>query len=199
MGGFSLGIVLGWTSPILPFLTNCNDQSSIFNTNFNNCTLPKAFTKEEGSWISSLFGIGALFSCAITGILMSKIGRKWTLIALNGPLLLGWMCLLIPAYKTDITNPYWFYVGRILTGLGTGGFAAVGPVYISEVTETSIRGSIGTESLQPFDTINLSTYCKVTSSRLRYYSILDSFSQTSQYIRIKFALHKQSVNPWVSY
>ena len=157
MGGFSLGIVLGWTSPILPFLTNCNDQSSIFNENINNCTLPKAFTKEEGSWISSLFGIGALFSCAITGILMSKIGRKWTLIALNGPLLLGWMCLLIPAYKTDITNPYWFYVGRILTGLGTGGFAAVGPVYISEVTETSIRGSIGTESLQTFDTKNLST------------------------------------------
>ena len=152
MGGFSLGIVLGWTSPILPFLTNCNDQSSIFNENFNNCTLPKAFTKEEGSWISSLFGIGALFSCAITGILMSKIGRKWTLVALNGPLLLGWMCLLIPAYKTDITNPHWFYIGRILTGLGTGGFAAVGPVYISEVTETSIRGSIGTESLRTFST-----------------------------------------------
>ena len=130
---------------------------------------------------------------------MSKIGRKWTLIALNGPLLLGWICLLIPAYKTDITTPNLFYIGRILTGLGTGGFATVGPVYISEVTETSIRGSIGTESLQPFDTINLSTYCKVTSSRLRYYSILDSFSQTSQYIRIKFALHKQSVNPWVSY
>ena len=158
MGGFSLGIVLGWTSPILPFLTNCNDQSSIFNTNFNNCTLPKAFTKEEGSWISSLFGIGALFSCAITGILMSKIGRKWTLIALNGPLLLGWMCLLIPAYKTDITNPYWFYVGRILTGLGTGGFAAVGPVYISEVTETSIRGSIGTESLWTFATKSSSNW-----------------------------------------
>jgi len=144
MGGFSLGIVLAWTSPVLPFISDCNDESSKYNPNLNNCTLPKAFTKEEGSWISSLFGIGALFSCAISGILMSKIGRKWTLITLNGPLLLGWICLLIPAYKTDITTPNLFYVGRILTGLGTGGFATVGPVYISEVTETSIRGSIGT-------------------------------------------------------
>jgi len=144
MGGLSLGIVLAWTSPVLPFISDCNDESSKYNPNLNNCTLPKAFTKEEGSWISSLFGIGALFSCAISGILMSKIGRKWTLITLNGPLLLGWICLLIPAYKTDITTPNLFYVGRILTGLGTGGFANVGPVYISEVTETSIRGSIGT-------------------------------------------------------
>ena len=77
---------------------------------------------------------------------MSKIGRKWTLIALNGPLLLGWICLLIPAYVADIASPYLFFAGRILTGLGTGGFATVGPVYISEVAETSIRGSIGTIS-----------------------------------------------------
>ena len=157
MGGLSLGIVLAWTSPVLPFISDCNDESSKYNPNLNNCTLPKAFTKEEGSWISSLFGIGALFSCAISGILMSKIGRKWTLITLNGPLLLGWICLLIPAYKTDITTPNLFYVGRILTGLGTGGFANVGPVYISEVTETSIRGSIGKESLQTFDTKTSST------------------------------------------
>ena len=147
MGGLSLGIVLAWTSPILPFLSDCNDQFHNFNPNLNNCTLPEAFTKEEGSWISSLFGIGVLFSCAISGILMSNIGRKWTLMAFNGPLLLGWICLLIPVYKTDITTPHLFYVGRILTGLGTGGFATVVPVYISEVTETSIRGSIGTESL----------------------------------------------------
>ena len=156
IGAFSLGIVLAWTSPALPFLSDCNDKSSNFNPNFNNCTLSKSFTKEEGSWISSLFGIGALLSCAITGILMSKFGRKWTLIALNGPLLLGWVCLLIPSYKTDIATPYLFYVGRILTGLGTGGFATVGPVYISEVAETSIRGSIGIESLQKFAITNLS-------------------------------------------
>ena len=38
-------------------------------------------------------------------------------------------------------------------------------------------------------------YHKVASSRPAYYSILNSFSQRSQYISIKFPLHKLSVNP----
>ena len=40
---------------------------------------------------------------------------------------------------------------------------------------------------------------KVVSSRLVYYSILNSFGKRSQYISIKFALHKQSENPWMCY
>ena len=39
------------------------------------------------------------------------------------------------------------------------------------------------------------TYRKVASSRPVYYSILNSFGQRSQYISIKFPLHKQSENP----
>ena len=42
-------------------------------------------------------------------------------------------------------------------------------------------------------------YCKVGSSRLVYYSILELFGQRSQYISIKFPLHKPSENPWVCY
>ena len=43
------------------------------------------------------------------------------------------------------------------------------------------------------------TYRKVASSRLVYYSILNSLGQRSQYISIKFCLHKQSENAWVCY
>ena len=43
----------------------------------------------------------------------------------------------------------------------------------------------------------LQIYCKVVSSRPVYYSILETFGQRSQYISIKFPLHKQSENPWV--
>ena len=42
-------------------------------------------------------------------------------------------------------------------------------------------------------------YHKVASSRPVYYSILNSFGQRSQYISIKFPLHKQSENPWMCY
>ena len=55
----------------------------------------------------------------------------------------GWICLMIPGFKTDITSPVLFFVGRILTGVGGGGFALAPPVYCSEITETSIRGAMG--------------------------------------------------------
>ena len=42
---------------------------------------------------------------------------------------------------------------------------------------------------------NKSKYSKVMNSRPGYYSILDPFVQRSQYISIKFSLHKQSENP----
>ena len=42
---------------------------------------------------------------------------------------------------------------------------------------------------------NLTDYRKVASSRPVYYPILNSFGQSSQYIRLKFSLHKQSENP----
>ena len=47
--------------------------------------------------------------------------------------------------------------------------------------------------------IFFSTYRKVVSRRPVYYSILDSLGQKSQYISIKFPLHKQSENPKMCY
>ena len=44
-----------------------------------------------------------------------------------------------------------------------------------------------------------SKYHKIASSRPVYYSILKSFGQRSQYISIKFLLHKQSENPIMCY
>ena len=42
--------------------------------------------------------------------------------------------MLIPAYKIDIGSPALFYIGRILTGLGGGGFALAPNVYIAEAS-----------------------------------------------------------------
>ena len=45
----------------------------------------------------------------------------------------------------------------------------------------------------------LLTYRRVASSRMVYYSILETFGQRSKYISIKFPLHKHSENAWVCY
>ena len=42
-------------------------------------------------------------------------------------------------------------------------------------------------------------YRKVASSRLVYYSILNTFGKRSHYISILFTLHKKSENPWMCY
>ena len=47
--------------------------------------------------------------------------------------------------------------------------------------------------------LSSSIYRKVASSRPVYYSILNSLGQRSEYISIKFPLHKQSENAWVCY
>ena len=64
------------------------------------------------------------------------------MIGLSVPCIVGWICLLIPAWA-NMDSPVLFYVGRFLTGIGGGGFALASPIYISEVTETSIRGAMG--------------------------------------------------------
>ena len=51
--------------------------------------------------------------------------------------------MFVPGFKTDTQSPLLFFVGRILTGIGGGGFALAPPVYTSEITETSIRGGMG--------------------------------------------------------
>ena len=47
--------------------------------------------------------------------------------------------------------------------------------------------------------VNLLITIKFVSSSPVYYSILNSFGQRSQYISIKFPLHKQSENPLMCY
>ena len=145
VGSFGLGTGLAWSSPALPFLVGCNlpDMPSGYDPDKSNCTLPVSFSDEEGSWIGSMFNIGALVAAFATGLLMPAIGRKWTMILLSVPFIIGWICLIIPAYKTDISSPALFLVGRFFTGVGGGGFALAPPVYISEITETSIRGAMG--------------------------------------------------------
>ena len=62
---------MGWTSPALPYLSNCNGHNdpTNYNPNINNCTLINSFTEEEASWIGSLFAVGKkmILTLLVTG------------------------------------------------------------------------------------------------------------------------------------
>lgn len=67
---------------------------------------------------------------------MDNIGRKKTLILTEIPLILGWATIAMA------TTAPMIYVGRLLTGLGSGMVGAPARVYTSEVTQPHLRGML---------------------------------------------------------
>lgn len=77
-------------------------------------------------------------SCLPIGILMKVFGRKWTMISLVAPFLIGWG-LVIWAQ-----NFVMLLIGRFMLGLAGGAFCVSAPQYSSEIAEKEIRGIVGT-------------------------------------------------------
>ena len=147
MGSFGLGTGIAWSSPAVPLIKqDCQvvleqNEQDISVCAFEN---PKdGIDSDQAKWVSSIFNLGAMVAAVITGFLLSRLGRKWTMIINCVPMALGYVCLLLPLWAEG-ANPSFFFVGRFLTGVGCGGFALAPPVYVGEVTETSIRGAMGT-------------------------------------------------------
>ncbi|GJQ70736.1 hypothetical protein Trydic_g669 [Trypoxylus dichotomus] len=124
LGSVAAGTVLGWTA---------NIGVDLEQGNFRNIT---ASTEEQG-WIGSFATLGALVMCFLTGFLCNLIGRKWTMLSLVVPFTLGWL-LLVFAENVDM-----LYAGRFFTGLAGGAFCVSAPLYTSEISETEIRGRLG--------------------------------------------------------
>lgn len=80
LGGFIMGLNLGWMSPAGPMI-----QDGQYDFSANN---------EQVSWIASLMPLGALFSCPIMGFLVDKLGRKTLILILTLPTLVGWALII---------------------------------------------------------------------------------------------------------
>ncbi|XP_018320235.1 facilitated trehalose transporter Tret1-like isoform X2 [Agrilus planipennis] len=130
LAAFSVGLILTWTSPVLPKM---NNSTGILNEN----PFDKPITDEQQSWIASLSSAGAIFGPFIAGFLVDRIGRKWTLVYASGiPMTTAFLMLAFS--KT----PVLYYVARLIGGLGMGVVYAALPMYIGEISETSIRGTL---------------------------------------------------------
>ncbi|XP_058986816.1 facilitated trehalose transporter Tret1 [Musca domestica] len=123
---FSHGIGLGWLSPTLSKL-----QSD---------TSPLEFpvTVEDASWIGSLLGLGSVCGNLAIGFLQNIIGRKACIYILAPP----HICLWILIYFAR--NVEFLMIGRFLGGFAGGGCYVVFPLFISEIADTNIRGTLAT-------------------------------------------------------
>lgn len=122
------GMGLGWTSPILPKLTNPNrtDENPLGHT----------ITETEQSWITALLMVGPLFAVHPCGILADRIGRKWSLTLIGIPILASFIILAVA--KTVLL----YLIARFLIGFAFGAVISLLFIYVGEIADVKNRGKL---------------------------------------------------------
>ncbi|XP_023296254.1 facilitated trehalose transporter Tret1-like [Lucilia cuprina] len=123
---FSHGIGLGWLSPTLSKLQS--ESSPLYFS----------ISVTEASWIGSLLGLGSMCGNIVVGFLQNIVGRKFAIYFLAFP----HVCLWILIYCAQSVE--YLMVGRFLGGFTGGGCYVVFPLFISEIADPNIRGTLST-------------------------------------------------------
>jgi sugar porter (SP) family MFS transporter len=68
---------------------------------------------------------------------LEQLGRRWTVMISDAIFAVGAVLCTVATNQLGLV-----YAGRLLTGLGVGGIAAVCPIYIAEISPPAIRGRL---------------------------------------------------------
>ncbi|KAH8263139.1 hypothetical protein KR044_005136 [Drosophila immigrans] len=121
---FGHGLGVGWLSPTLTTIQSPDSPLSF------------KVTIDEISWMGSMIGLGSLCGNLTIAFLLERMGRKFCIYLLAVP----YACLWILIYCAS--NVGFLYAARFLCGFTGGAGYLVVPIYISEVVNSSIRGSL---------------------------------------------------------
>lgn len=123
-------------------------------------------TEEQFAWVASTVTLGCAISCLPIGYLQNRFGRKWTMIGLVAPFLVGWG-LVIWASSFPM-----LMIGRLFLGIAGGAFCMLAPQYAGEIAEKEIRGVIGTFMQLSLNEGILLTYIVGAFTSVFYLSII---------------------------
>ncbi|KAK3929888.1 Facilitated trehalose transporter Tret1 [Frankliniella fusca] len=134
------GLVLGWTSPVLPNMD---------------------LTDDEEDWVGSLALLGALVGAVPAGCLTDRLGRRRFLLTLCLPFLLGWGLIVAAlwGHRDKIIDVWMLYAGRFICGLAVGATTVAVPLYTNEIAEDKVRGALGVYLDMMLTTGILVVYC----------------------------------------
>uniref|UniRef100_A0A182JVW4 Major facilitator superfamily (MFS) profile domain-containing protein n=1 Tax=Anopheles christyi TaxID=43041 RepID=A0A182JVW4_9DIPT len=122
----SYGVTVGWPAPIIPLLRSPETP------------LPSGpVTVEEASWIGSTLCIGGTIGTILFAIIHTYFGKKIALLLMSVPQLILWTLILFG------DNVWYIYGARFCSGLTGGGVVSVVPLYIADIADKKIRGTLG--------------------------------------------------------
>jgi facilitated trehalose transporter len=137
LAAISSGLSLGYSAIALPQLKPYMDSANVHDATFGHNIehyRPFIVDEEQGSWIASIFGIGAIFGGFLSGYLGSQFGRRKTLILFTIPDIVGWIMI---ASSQNLTM---MLLGRFLCGLAAAGYTPAILIYIAEIAQPHHRG-----------------------------------------------------------
>ncbi|KAL7749013.1 Bifunctional purine biosynthesis protein PurH [Sorochytrium milnesiophthora] len=94
-------------------------------------------TTNAFSVLNAVFSIGGLVGSLVTSPLSIRLGKKRSMLLLNGFLLAA------PALLALSYNYWMLFLGRVVAGFGSGGSTAVIASYLSEISPPQHRGKFG--------------------------------------------------------
>ncbi|XP_069688587.1 facilitated trehalose transporter Tret1-like [Periplaneta americana] len=98
---------------------------------------PVPLSVYQASWMVMLVGIGGLVSAVPAGIFVNLVGRKTVLMFTAVPVIVSWLLIM---YTRSLSM---LFVARVLSGFGVSIVFVACPMYIGEIAEAKIRGSVG--------------------------------------------------------
>ncbi|XP_049280376.1 facilitated trehalose transporter Tret1-like isoform X1 [Anopheles funestus] len=144
-GVLTIGMVFGWSAPAGPRILE--DGEGNFDV-----------ADDQFSWTIAFMPIGGAIAAIPCGIMLRSEGRKNTILFFVLPLLLGKFFLNTLLFRpVNIRYPYstgwvlltWaqavamMYIGRLLQGFAAGAYSMSVPIYIGEIADQRIRGTVG--------------------------------------------------------
>jgi MFS family permease len=80
---------------------------------------------------------GGFFGALFMFFSLELLGRKLTVVISDAIFIVGTIMCTAATHQLGL-----LYAGRLLTGLGVGGIAAVCPIYVAEISPPAIRGRL---------------------------------------------------------
>ncbi|XP_062551192.1 facilitated trehalose transporter Tret1-like [Armigeres subalbatus] len=146
------GVTVGWTAPIIPLLQSAHSPFP-----------GDPITVEQVSWVGSCFSIGGMSGTLLYALIHTYFGKKTGLLMLAIPHLILWSLL----WMGD--NVYYVYIARYLGGLTGGGIFVIVPLYVADIVDRRIRGSLGSLTMLHINFGLLASY--TAGNYLPYYFI----------------------------